>query len=50
MKRGTQKPAIGAVLTASSVLAKEIGLKPKKKISVSHGGLDCVFCIYDLFD
>ena len=50
MKRGTQKPAIGAVLTASAVLAKEIGLKPKKKISVSHGGLDCVFCIYDLFD
>ena len=49
MKRGTQKPAVGAVLTGSTPLAKEIGLKPKKKIPVSHGGLDCTFCIYDLF-
>jgi putative N6-adenine-specific DNA methylase len=49
MKRGTQKPAVGAVLTIASGIAKEIGLKPKKKIPVSHGGLDCVFCIYDLF-
>lgn len=49
LKRGTQKPGIGAVLTMDSGLAKEIGLKPKRKIPISHGGLDCVFCIYDLF-
>lgn len=50
LKRGTAKPGVGAVLTASSDLAKLIGLKPKRKIPVSHGGLDCVFYLYDLYD
>jgi len=50
MKRETAKPAVGAVLTASSDLAREINLRPRKKIRVSHGGLDCSFNIYDLYD
>lgn len=49
MKQGTAKPAVGAVLTASRELAQEIGLKPKRRIAVSHGGLDCVFCLFDLY-
>lgn len=49
MKRETEKPATGAVLTGSTNLAKEIGLKAKKRIPISHGGLDCVFYVYDLF-
>jgi putative N6-adenine-specific DNA methylase len=49
MKRDTAKPATGAVLTASAELAKEVGLRPKRKVPITHGGLDCTFCIYDLY-
>lgn len=49
LKREIQKPGIGAVLTASPELAKLIGLRAKRKIPVSHGGLNCVFYVYDLF-
>lgn len=49
MKRYTQKPATGAVLTNSAELVKAIGLAPKQKISLSHGGLDSLFCLYDLY-
>lgn len=50
MKRDTVKPAIGAILTASAELAREVNLKAKRRIHVTHGGLDCTFYIYDLFD
>ena len=50
MKRGTSKPAVGAVLTASPDLAREIGLRPKRKVPVAHGGLDCTLYVYDLYD
>ena len=50
MKRDTVKPATGAVLTASGELAKEINLRAKRKIRVTHGGLDCTFYTYDLFN
>ena len=49
MKKTTAKPAVGAVLTASGDLARAIGLKPNKKIPISHGGLDCFLYVYDLY-
>lgn len=49
MKRQMHKPSVGAVLTGSPSLANQIGLKPKKKIPVLHGGLNCLLYVYDLF-
>jgi putative N6-adenine-specific DNA methylase len=48
LKRGTDKPAIGAILTASADLAKAIGLKAQRKIPIFHGGLDCILYLYEL--
>ena len=50
MKQGTSKPATGAVLSASSDLAREIGLRPKRRVRVFHGGLDCTLYVYDLYE
>ena len=49
MKRYTQKPSVGAVLSSSPELIKAIGLAPKQKIKLSHGGLEALFCVYDIY-
>jgi len=49
LKRKTAHPATGAVLTGSMPLTKEIGLKAKRRIPLSTGGLEARLLLFDLF-
>jgi putative N6-adenine-specific DNA methylase len=49
LKRKTAKPSIGAILTGSLTLSKEVGLKPKRRIPLKTGGLDARLLLFDLY-
>lgn len=49
LKKKTAHPATGAVLTGSLPLAKEIGLKPKRRIPLTTGGIEARLLLFDLF-
>ena len=49
LKRKTAHPATGAVLTGSLPLSKEIGLKPKRRIPLTTGGIEARLLLFDLF-
>jgi putative N6-adenine-specific DNA methylase len=49
MKRKTEKPAVGGILTVERY-QRAINLTPTKSIPINHGGLDCIFLVFDLYD
>jgi putative N6-adenine-specific DNA methylase len=49
MKKQTEKPARGFVLTGNLELAKEVGLAAKRRYVLSNGGIDSRFLEYDLY-
>ena len=49
LKKKTAHPATGAVLTGSLPLSKEIGLKPRRRIPLTTGGLEARLLLFDLF-
>ena len=38
------------IISSNFEAIKIIGLKPKRKFSVINGKLDCVFCLYEMYD
>jgi putative N6-adenine-specific DNA methylase len=44
----TSKPARAAIIMHSSTMAQMLGLRPDRQYPVTHGGLDCMFCVYNL--
>lgn len=49
MKKKTQKPARGFILSGNPELSKKIGLKANKRHVVNNGGIDCRLLEFDLY-
>ncbi len=39
-----------AIITSDTVALKNIGLKPYKKYSLINGKLDCLYCLYEMYE
>lgn len=44
----TLRPSRAAIIMHSEQMERALGLRPDKRFPVSHGGLDCMFCVYNI--